>query len=176
MAVSFLFGRRSPLNPQPNPPASAAAWTYIFREVDTPRPSNGFVPFLDAVTSGLPFILAMDGASRYLIETMYSYRVLANGADFRTRNTFPAGATKRYNNNVYRLAGAISVQASDVVADPYNVTYTGNTIGNPIIVEQSWQIETAGAGNFSLLWSTDSAGANQDGILLRGSYWRYRKI
>ncbi len=176
MSAFQTLGRgAASLLPMPNPPVANLPWTYLFREVDTPRPSNGFVPFLDTVTSGLPFILALDGTSRYLIEMCYFYRVLANNADFRTRNTFPAGATIRYNSNQYWNNG-VSDQESDAVADPYNVTYTGTAIGRMNQIRQAWQIQTVGAGSLSLLWSTDSAGANQDGILLRGSYWRYRKI
>ncbi len=162
--------------PDKAPASTAATWTYLFREEDTARGSNGFVPFLDAVGTGSPFILALSGASRYLIEMKYFYRVLAANADFRTRMTFPAGTTLRYNNNVYRNNGAISEQDSDAVADPYNVTYTGTATTHLAVVEQDWQIVTVGAGNLSLLWSTDSAGAAQNGILLRGSYWRYRLI
>lgn len=171
-----LGGGGLPLQmPNPASAAEAPTWTYLFREEDTPRGSNGFVPFLDAVGTGDPFILALSGASRYLIETCYFYRVLANNADFRTRMTFPAGTTLRYVSQQFWNNG-VSDQESDAVADPYNVTFTGTAIGRMNQIRQAFQIVTVGAGNFSLLWSTDSAGANQDGILLRGSYWRYRTI
>lgn len=178
MATAQLLARGRPaLVLNPNAPRDAAGFTYLFREADTSRGNNGgtFTPFLDTVSTGSPFVVALAAASRYLIEVQYQYVTTLAANAMRTSTAFPAASTVRYTRQIYG-GSAISVGQSSGAANPLVLAHTGLATADLNTWTWQFQITTVGAGNFALSWCGDGTDAAAQLTLLRGSYLRYRLI